>query len=264
MKNTYEEKIISETGENQETKVRKSPDSLRRKRFLLPQSPELRAKIKDLQKAIIEFKGANPEVICLLLYGSFVKGYATEKSDFDGFLLIDEDAIKEEIVKHEQWIAQEAVRINAPLPRKSPERAKTLSFPSEDDIREMKIKSKAMSLFLGLNKILKEKGFTEGQLTHLRPEIVSKEKIVQSFQKDPKNIAYFFMMAIGSNEICRYRKVIFDELERLGDKKIATYQWQDIMRHLHIVERQVNGNLAETWSLYPKTLEDGKKYFLRT
>jgi predicted nucleotidyltransferase len=64
-------------------------ESLETKRFLLSRNPKLKERIRVLHKVVDDLKEQYPEIISLNLFGSLVKGYANEESDFDAQIFID-------------------------------------------------------------------------------------------------------------------------------------------------------------------------------
>lgn len=204
--------------------------SLEKNRFLLSNNPELQKRLKKLQEAVAELKKDFPEIVSLNLFGSMVKGYANETSDIDGYLMVDGTLIPHTSEDTYSHLIFEKISDKLQIPEKQIHIATYMT--SENEIREY-AKSSAYNTFL---------------------------------QK-------LFFLSIGSDidefgrktpSIVKYRKFVFGELEEMG----ATGErlWEELM--LSLYEFENNGfpkELQEKRSrLYPWTIEEGKKYFLKS
>ena len=198
--------------------------TLDRKRFLLSASPEWKDRIRKLQDIVYELKKEYPEIISLSLYGSLTKGYANEESDIDAYLNIDEDVANKNL--------------------------RTQSRFFYEDIARKKIKD-----VLGLS---------DGQVRHVHSEFWAESKIVKDASHGFASwqIAQLFLLSVGK-DINKYRKVVFNESEKLGADG-ETY-WQSIMDSLAFLENSGLSKelIQKRGFLYPKTLTEGRKYFLQ-
>ncbi len=228
---------IYEGKDKDERKKTASADlSLELKRFLYPKNPEVAKKLKFIKEAFEEFKARYPEVISLGLFGSAVKGYAIEKSDIDGILFVEADT--------------------------SPGNA--ISFY---DAKLVQIFTEKLGKDYTRDKTIRLEAFKELHLsTHFINEEGVKNTIVNlasggSPQKLTE-LAYLFLLRLGGG-IMRYRQIVFEELKKMGPE--GEKNWREIMGELCEFENKgLDAEMAETRkSLYPKTLAEGRKIFLK-
>ncbi|MBI2121616.1 MAG: nucleotidyltransferase domain-containing protein [Candidatus Sungbacteria bacterium] len=224
------EQYIGKSKDERREKVSASP-ALERKRFLLSRHPELKERLKKIHEIMKEEKAKYPELVALTLFGSLTKGYAIPESDIDGYILIDEDKI---------------------LPKK-PEEIDSPSVFSHihDRIKEeLKLNAeqkKNLTAYIFSGKRLPK------LLTYTHDTTIDIMKADQLMR--------FFHLSIGTG-INDYRKIILDTLESMG--KDGEKIWKNIFSHLFHFE---NGGLdtklyAKRLALYPKTIQEAKKYFL--
>ncbi|MES3005770.1 MAG: nucleotidyltransferase domain-containing protein [Patescibacteria group bacterium] len=62
-------------------------------RFDVGDNGEIRERLSIIQESVREIQETYPEVVGFLMFGSMVKGYATEESDIDGRIIIDVEQI---------------------------------------------------------------------------------------------------------------------------------------------------------------------------
>ena len=196
---------------------------LERKRFLLSSSPELRERMSKLQDTVYELKEKYPEIISLGLYGSFTKGYATPESDIDAKVNIDTE-----------------ICVNSENP----------STP-EFIVEELK------------DRLKKDLNLNDQQVMGIQLHLFSKLDILKSINKGwGGSLSSLFLLSIGK-DIDSYRRTVFDTLELMG--KDGEKIWKDTMSNLAGFENI--GFSYETRekrkSLYPQTLAEGRKYFLK-
>lgn len=216
------------------------PGELDFKRFLLSSEPKLREKLKALRDVVNKLCIKYPEVIGVTYYGSQVKGYADAQSDIDACIFIDEDKVRLFRGPHQGGDAKL-------LPR---------YLEIEDDI-ESRISD------AGLKK--EARGITR--------LLVSKEDIgMRCYHNYFEDIYGLFHLATGKR-IYEYREIVFSTLEKMGDR--GEEIWRGFMDNLHVYENlhdyenpdDFDPVLAEKAkkrrNLYPKTLAEGRKYFLR-
>lgn len=198
-----------------------------RKRFLLSSNPEIKKRLAGLKEIVRDLQNRYPEFISLSLYGSLVKGYATPKSDIDAALFIDED------------VEREAGR-GQPYPYETP----TLVVELERRLR-------------------KELSLTTAQFI-VNDRKISKKMLLENTRLGwvGSIIIELFYLSIG-RKIYEYRKIVLDELETMGAKgdeilkdlcdQLCEWEWGTY--DPQTVEKRRK--------LYPKTVAEAKKYFLR-
>ncbi|MDO8523401.1 MAG: nucleotidyltransferase domain-containing protein [bacterium] len=204
-----------------------SSGALDRKRFLLSASPEWKERIRKLQDIVYELKKEHPEAISLSLFGSLTKGYANEKSDVDAYLNVDNSSV------------------NIPAGK----RVSNAFF---------------LAGLIG-DKLREEFNLSEEQVGHIIPALWSKKTLKEDLKDSTYNVNVvrkLFLLSVGAN-INEYRKIVFDELEAKGiDGDLV---WISIMDELANFENSgLPGNAQQKRRLlYPKTLAEGRKYFLQ-
>lgn len=204
-----------------------------RRRFLLSADPETREKLlrfKDIAKTVHQ---RYPEMIGVTIFGSQVKGYANNRSDLDAYFIIDKD-IRSEI------IPPEATEL----------KTERRTYDLETEIIDL---LKAVHLGLGL-----------GSGIGIRS--ISDEKITEFCQKgildeNTRVIMHLFHLGIGTG-IYERREQILSNLENLGEN--GERIWGHLMENLF---RWENEGFDETLqekrrTLYPRTLSEGRAYFL--
>lgn len=216
---------------SQEKRVHKIEASgeLEFKRSLLSSDPKLREKLKTLRGVVEGLRVKYPEIIGMTIFGSHVKGYANNESDIDASIYLDEDKI----------------RNFAPGAGSTEEILKSPRFLEiQDDIAH------------GISYAgLKSHGIDMG--------IISKDKLVEKCQRGyfSENTMRLFHLAAGKG-IYGYRELVISTLENMGEK--GEKGWSNLMSELFLFENMdVNPDLLEKRrNLYPKTLAEGRRYFL--
>jgi len=207
-----------------------SENVLEEKRFLLPSNPEARELLEKLKNAVSDMKTGHPEVIGFAMHGSLIKGYATEKSDIDGYLLIDSD--RSQLPADADNVDKYPFGWKTTLPNLlKGELEQTVSLPDKTkDIGSLDLN----------NEIL--------------------EKYCETRDAAILYIAFLPTIGVGVNE---YRKSILDRLEKMGEdgqslwQLIVGYLWEDESLDFtpEIAEKRK--------ALYPQTLGDARRYFLK-
>ena len=201
---------------------------LERKRFLLSRNPELKERLEILQVLVYEMQKEHPEIISLSLFGSLTKGYATPESDYDGYINIDS--------AHERQLGH----------KHSPN---SLANMLAESLRARLPNSKGqINIF--------ESPPLNGKLAII--EACGEEKLQWN-----QNIFKLFMLSVGERgKINEYRKIVLDALS--SDRKFGEHKWKLIVGDLFQFENAgFSSRFAEKREhLYPKTLEEAKKYFL--
>lgn len=210
------------------------PGELDFKRSLLSSDPKLREKIHSLKSAIERLRTKYPEIIGMTLFGSQVKGYSNNESDIDACIYVDE----------------EKVRL---FPHKEGPQKHTMDLPRFLQIKEdidwgisyagLKEESRGISIYL-----------------------ISKNMVVErcqggSFGSFSDNLMRLFHPAAGK-EIYEYRELVISTLEKMGDK--GEENWRNLMQAVFDSENTgLSPELRQKRrKLYPKTLAEGRKYFL--
>lgn len=198
-------------------------ESLETRRFLLSKNPELKERMKILQKAVDDFKKQYPEIISLNLFGSLVKGYANNKSDVDAYLFVD--TTKEPKDRKPGTVYNRFVK----------------AFQQSTGMEDEQVKN----IFLEL----------------ISPDIIIRWITRDPFIAELET-ADLFRLAIG-RDINNYRKIVFDTLESMGQngeqrwQKIMEALWDSENRGLPDELRE------KRKKLYPQTIAEGRRVFLQ-
>lgn len=219
---------------SQEKRVYKIEDSgeLELKRSLLSSDPELRERIKALREVVEGLRTKYPEIIGITLFGSHTKGYANEKSDIDACIYLDEEKVRiaSHTMNHEE---------------------KVFDSPHFLQIQE------EISSGISHAGLKQQSG---GIIIYL----ISKDKLVERCHKGSFSIntIRLFHLAAGKG-IYEYREIVISTLENMVED--GERMWKNLMHELSVFE---NLNLdtvlrEKRKDLYPKTLVEGRSYFLR-
>lgn len=206
------------------------PGELDFKRFLLSSDPKIREKLKALRNVVNGLSTKYPEIIGLTLFGSQVKGYANNESDIDASIYLDEDKIR--------------------------------NFTPKTDPKEDILKSPR---FLGIQDDIAHGTSYAGLKSHsIDMDITSRAKIVRACGSGTFNesIMNMFHLAVGKG-IYGYRELVISTMEKMGER--GEKAWSTLMNDLMTFEnlKFPNEPHVKMKNLYPKTLAEGRKYFLR-
>lgn len=202
----------------------KNSGVLNEKRVHLSRNEAIKERLKKLHDAISEYTKQYPEVISFAVFGSLMKGYSVPESDIDGYLLF--------------------------ASKKS----------SKLDLETHLFHAENFKIFL------REKlNLSKEQVSHVFTEIISCDLLKEDIRDgNVTHLDSLFMINIPSVEIKKYRKVIIEELEKMGKK--GEILWKDIMWCLFRKERKGLENYDQQQKmfekLYPLTIEKGRKQFL--
>ncbi|OGG69595.1 hypothetical protein A3F27_00555 [Candidatus Kaiserbacteria bacterium RIFCSPHIGHO2_12_FULL_53_13] len=202
---------------------------LESKRFLLSPDPILRERPRILADIIERLRIKHPEIIGVVFGGSYVKGYANSKSDLDASIFIDEDSVRD---------------------------AAGTNDPDE--------KTEKLQYFLDIRKDIQENVRSANLPSRgLLVCLTSKNKIIKACKTGSfsENLVHMFRLAAGKG-IYEYRELAISTLEQIG--KIGEKRWSELMLGLLMLE-WVNSHgpiLDKRQNLYPKTLAEGRKYFV--
>ena len=202
---------------------------LESKRFLIS-GFGVREKLYALKDIADELCARHPEIIGTVLHGSAVKGYANSQSDIDGYLFIAEEKLELVFAKR---ISGGPVVIVEPIHYES----------IIEDVRE---------------------SFQSIKGSVIIATLVSKEIIVEECQADviDSRLVKMFLLALNGR-INEYRELIISTLESMGEQ--GKNNWSRIMEGLWQSESEGldEKTKLKRKDLYPKTLEEGRRYFLR-
>ena len=226
------EQYIGKSKEDRRELISGNP-ALERKRFFLSRNPEIKKRIAGLKEVLKDAKERFPEIIGFSVYGSLIKGYAEKSSDIDLKVFFDRNKLSQEI--------------------------------NEDIDRD--------GLVWILNKLAKTLSLGPKQITNVNRDTISKDEIKNDCQNlleyyDPifiesisHRLTSLFFLSIGT-ELQEYRRVCLETLSAGGEK--GEMIWKKLMEMLHEFENKgFSPELKEKrLKLYPKTLAEGKKYFL--
>lgn len=211
-------------------------DKLEEKRFVLSGNPELQRRLRKISETVTELKKDYPEIVSLNLFGSMVKGYANQNSDIDGYINIDSDLIPDD---RTSWTAYTA--LTGKLAKNLNIQDKRISIP-------IKTISKAeISVWV--------KGMIYPSQAYPLLELFFLSVGNDSDNSGPKPR---YILSIN-----KYRKIVFDELEKMGPEKEVF--WRRLISEIFEFENSgISEELKEQRRiLYPWTIEEGKKYFLK-
>ena len=202
---------------------------LEQKRFLLPTNPEAKALLDKLREAVNFLKENHQEVIGFSLHGSLVKGYATEKSDIDGYLLIDSDKAERPIDaedKEKYPFGWEVV----------------LPGLLENELKQIISMPEKTKDIVALN---------------FNNETLEKDYEMRDFSR--LYIPFLPTIGLGGRE---YREFILNKLENMG--KSGEALWETITNKLWEDENIDFGKeiADKRYELYPKSIKEARNYFV--
>lgn len=201
-------------------------------RFSLTTDPHLREKIKILREVFRKLHASYPEIMGFTLFGSIIKGYAINKdSDIDLNVYLNEDKIRAKSDKESR---------NKPV----------FALPLYEQIHN------------DIHTTLATAGFTDTELKS-RERVICESEIAETLRRHllNANIVSLFELAIGK-DLYDYRKLVISTLEKMGER--GENAWLDIMWELSARENLFFSHRFQRKRLllYPKTLVEGRKYFL--
>lgn len=210
---------------------------LDKKRFTL--NPEHKETVKAFHRAIKELSNNYPEIISVGLVGSATKGYANQVSDVDYFVFIDKE--------------------------KSIQKLDPTELLKKQEIINRLLKTKYEKIF---KENLAEKSNLPIEKLHLIEVMPLNENLIKNWIAQHNSFYYelslLFTLQMGSRNIEQYRKIVFDELEKLSDE--GENIWQNIMTTCLLAERGIflgeHGTLEIYTNLYPQTIKEARKVFL--
>jgi predicted nucleotidyltransferase len=226
------------------------------RRFVYSKDPEVRKQLSLLFESIKELKTHHPEIIAFMLYGSRVKGYATQESDTDGVLLVDYEIAKKDLgedannnLSGNELKNRIRMKYKEILSNKLAE--KKLLGSSKNLIAEPVDKTKIMEALKGNEEYLLDRSYCITQLFYFP---VGRLPAVQ-----------------GQTHLNDYRRMVLDELEKQGDK--GECKWQKIMKEvgyweaLWIGDEELLGPSTAPERhkrIYPQTIKEARNYFLNS
>lgn len=224
---------------------KEAPEALETKRFKISSNPELRERLRNLRKVIEKVQTNHPEVISVGLFGSMVKGYATEESDIDIYVNIDTDVWKRTVGEDKEYY----------------------QIPNLHKIYKTI-----------LQRELKDQlGLSDEQINDITVNFMNKSEIRDASSKgQASHVWRIFLMSVGSN-MADYRREVFDGIDyyarnnpEFGNPneeeltEIRNYEWRKLIENLFELENSgLKDSLVEKRKkLYPWTYDAGKNYFL--
>lgn len=205
------------------------PVILEKKRFVLSPDPELLKRLRSLHEALKKAKKYNPEIISIGLFGSMTKGYATESSDIDAVLFINETKLDQR--RKDEHLDSDYGSV---------------THYKDNFIRQLQDALQLTSI---------------EQLKDFRVEYVSADLLRKSARRFPSTLTDLFLLSV-SRDIEPYRKIVLDELESMGSE--GEEIWRSIMQDL--AEKENAGlnpeMIHQRELLYPKSISAAKNYFL--
>jgi len=227
------EQYIGKSKEDRRELISSNP-AFERKRFFLSRNPEIKNWITGLKEVLKDAKERFPEIIGFSIYGSLTKGYAEKSSDIDLKVFFDRSKLPQEI--NEDINKDGLVYILNKLAKTLSLGQKQITNVNRDTISKTEIKEYCQNLLKYNDQIL----FIEANLHRLTD---------------------LFLLSI-STELQEYRRVCLETLSASGEK--GEIIWKKLMQLLHEFENKgFSPELKKKrLKLYPKTLAEGKKYFL--
>lgn len=199
-------------------------------RFLISTNPEAENLIHKIKDAVKTLQDQHSGVIGFALHGSLIKGYATNMSDIDGYLLIDTE--------------------------------------KEDPPQDVNDKNKyifgwKLELSNLMEKEFKHLISVESNKTKdvVTLQSVDKNTIKHYFElEDWGTLSIFFLLTLGDNRIREYRKFILDTLKKDPQGELF---WKFILEDL-IINENIGFDpeiIEKRQKLYPRTIEEAQRYF---
>lgn len=198
---------------------------LPKKRFLLSSSPEAKERLASLRRHVNDLMEIYPEFVGVGVFGSLLKGYASDESDVDAVLFIDRRRVpfKEMVRRHLQkdWVFPEDLAIDLKA------RLQADGYASDADLVEV---TAEMTRFPD----------TGGRML---------------------DCALLFLPCIGKG-VQPYRKAMIKKLLSLGAS--GERAWRDIMEYLWFYENVHLGQdvRQERRDLYRFSLREAAGYYL--
>ncbi|MBI2035585.1 MAG: hypothetical protein HYT12_02790 [Candidatus Liptonbacteria bacterium] len=245
MKSNYENYIGKSKEERKITA--EQGGSLEIKRFLLSSNPEIKERLRALQEIFYRAQEKHPEIISLNIFGSLTKGYAARESDIDAYLVIDIDKIINNGRVYEIFDYSDT-----PVP--------AINDPNFGET----LKKLATIYYRSLIRVplIVEQGLKPDQLCNIAMRFLRKEDVQMWAETGyVEMLTPLFLLSLGK-EIYVYRKIVLDALSDMG--KQGEEIWKELMDEVITFENE-GFNTALTnkrKKLYPRTLAEGRKYFL--
>ncbi len=207
---------------------------LEEKRFLLSDNPDLIELIRNIKNATKEMKLRHPEIVSFALFGSLSKGYATNESDVDMYVFIEEERWKNAAGSQVTYLQRRDLDNEYP-------------FVIADELRDK------------LN-------LSEKQLKRVGLEVLNKNKLYDRCIANGTEYYWPLFLLNTSLEIEEYRKIILDALDELEKRHRGDgeYQWRMTLNELFSFENAgLDADLLEKRkNLYPQTLALARQFFL--
>ena len=290
LKRLIERQIIMEEGVEAEKQINAGGGENITKRFVLPREERLKARLDSLKESLDSLQVSHPEIVGMTLYGSMVTGSATESSDIDGFVFLEESKAGDYLTDEDwQWAEEE----RHDYERKKPEWSTSVGV-SEIDLAATHRYSPIVQ------EALKGKGLTDEQIKHIRVRVISDEiignELTKTLESENEFIKYqgdivmwnkkmdelpidqwpswdekpeypnrytidwkipaLFHLEVGK-ELNHYRNEVVRRLKKAGDS--GERVWKQIIGHTADMERHMRGSNYP--HLYPTTIDEATNFY---
>jgi len=247
-------------------------------RINIPKDSIAYTRLIETQSVVKELKQEYPEILSLCVYGSNIKGFATQQSDIDGWMFVDSQLLARDIDIEESTLLEKKKETNRYTKCKKEE----IYFCEEIEyFYDLLIQS----------EIKERLNLCEIQVQHLRTRPLRKKIIDYNleyykrwvnretlYRKGEKNInrlrdyigkppiysgclntgylPYIFHMAIGQG-VEHYRSYLVKELTKMGER--GDIIWSEIIEGVEVME---NRFMLKTNIKYPRTLSEAKEIYI--
>lgn len=247
-------------------------------RFVIPKESIGYERLVETQTIVKELKNEDPAILSLCIFGSNVKGTATEKSDIDGWLFVDPSVValqsdheEKDLVEictmGESFYATEEIHFTKDIEQKYNDlirnEIKRKLDLSDEQVKH--IRTRPLSESIIDRYITKWDSWAEEMKEYEARKIqhdieIADHNFSGSFPHLPQNmhtgyIPYIFHMALGHG-IEKYRRYVINNLIDRGET--GELMWKELIDGTVIMENYLESNpkisyprnLAEAISLY--------------
>ena len=246
-------------------------------RFLPPLNEVAKQRLAALQGMFLGYQADRPEVAGLTLFGSMTKGYATEKSDIDGYLFINADRVP---VRSGEAPAVSVSRDDDEGSGVIENQYKFDPAIQEAYVNEFRAKVKAATGLSDekLRNLAVEpvsRPIIQAELNDLLPWAVanlSYKEQTSAIEHDPQGwakpqpkrpenrmpsalLSSLFHLQVGKG-LTEYQQLLIDELSKQG--AAGDFVWEEIVKGTEMMEQKLK---VGTGKPYPRTLSDARKLY---
>lgn len=211
-------------------------------RFVLSQEQYILERLHSVVDVIDTLQDEHPEVLALTILGSSVKGTARPDSDVDGFLYINQDAVREgyDQNKYASLIQQKIIE------------KKISPNQRENDIKVRFVNEQIVSTAIkDMLEVAKEGKLKELSDQKGDPETIIKKKSILIARR---LLSSFFHMETGGG-IGKYRLTILENLSQLGG--LGEEVWKFIIGDTEANEQNFTTKSTDKVG-YPRTLDEAR------